>query len=112
MSNWKSIDELMAGRKPGEIELQSLCSRRFRPYYKIGSKWLGTADNLGGLLSACHSDDSKEWKIIKPVVVRYLWSDMGKGITDKFYSEEEIANLSRNSMPVIRLDWSRTEFEA
>jgi hypothetical protein len=108
-SGWKTIDELMKGKKPGEVEFRHVFSKyTFRPYFVSASgRWCGTTETGESLHER---GDEQVWIVVQPVVVRYLWTTTNGTITRLMYTAEELAKQRMAADFPIRLEWSRTEF--
>lgn len=111
-----TIDELMAGKKPGEIKIRraewGLAQRTwFKPMYKINNCWIGPSSG-----SECDRffNDCDDWEIYrepKKKVVRWLWANGMGEITSQLYDENERERAEFTLGFTIKLEWSRSEFD-
>lgn len=105
-----TIDELMAGKKPGEIKVRRPVWEEtawFQPYYKFENYWMGPTDRSD---SARGYDDCNDWVLCwGEKITRWFW--LARGDDGKFtlaiYSEEEAKQF-----PFLKkLEWSKMEMD-
>ena len=103
MSEWKTLDELMEGKAPGEIRVNNKdypAASWFQPYFKSYSDWYGL-NELGYQKS--HSGLEYHWRIWqepKKKVMKYLWRyrDYKRewAIWNNYKTEDEAQKLFEN----------------
>lgn len=113
-----TINELMEGKKPGEIKIcrpfQNPTCIYWSPYFKDGhGLWHGLNSSNENSFYCGHSfDDWKRHEEPKPKVKRWLWAyknGSGGWDIDAEYMTEERA--SENHLDPKKLPWSEMEFD-
>lgn len=79
MTEYRSLDELMAGKAPGSLVVKSSDGVVFRPYFRtVSERWHGERNGEEDSFYAC----DPEWKPYVPAppkVKRYLWGNPNTG---------------------------------
>lgn len=124
MSKLKTIDELMAGKQPGEIKLRQESMRSgvwFKPYFKTSDKWYGECNEP---FQICFYGSTSTWSIYtepKAKVKRWQYAfhekDCNVWIVECcfFESDESAAkfmgDIHKDYDAYKRLDYTETEFD-
>jgi len=87
-----TLDELMEGKKPGEVKVQDEWwdpSMWFKPYFKTGNKWYGLEQNG---CSTAHTANNNRWSLYsepKPKITLYeTLVPAADGYLTKYYPEK------------------------
>ncbi len=109
-----TIDELMEGKKPGEVRLRDrLSGIIFTPYFNICGQWYGIKN---GHCDDFHGKGSGNWEIYnepKPKVKRWMWvriTSEGARLNTHFLTEDE-AFVHFENFKFEKLPGSEMEFD-
>lgn len=127
MTDLSTIDELMEGKKPGEIKIRQIgwdSKKWFQPFFATSGEWTGILNNESGTpyRSVWYGDEAlwQLWSEPKKKVKRWQWAVWFKDLaapksSSTFFTSEEEARAAivdeSNIKIMQRLDFTEQEFD-
>lgn len=106
-----TIDELMEGKKPGEIKV-IYDVYIFTPHYRMNNRWYGFYPDDDKEFMKCECATQDIWELYtepKKKVKRWLWcSNKGEDVSNCFMTEDERGDPDTHTTKIL---FSEMEFE-